>query len=377
MLGLTAFGLLLLMALGLWALWAQARRRHCQQELARAQREASERARAWQAHVATLDALTQATPLALILLDENGRLVWRSRAAEEVFVRGQVGAVPIFLYPALENSLEQTQADGLEHARQFNSDGSVYLIRSFMLSGPPRLLALTVEDVTELQRLGRTRRDFVANLSHDLRTPIATIQLLVETLQEGAVEKPKKRQKLLDSIAAQTLTLQQMVQELMDLSLIESGRMPLRLMSTPLSQIIEPALMRFSTSIERQQIRLQRAYDPHLTVLADVEILQRVLQNLLHNAIKFTPEGGVITIGSRESEDEVVISVRDTGPGIPAEHLDRIFERFYKTDSSRSSGGSGLGLAIAKHIVEGHGGRIWAESEPGQGAAFYFSLLRG
>lgn len=368
--------LLLMVVLAAWALWATIRLRGCGRELGQWRHRLSEAEQGQRQAEQKLAALAQAAPAAQILLDEKGQVAWANIGAQSLLT-SPVGEPPRFQHAALSEVIALTQRDGREHTRQFNLDGNVYLARSIPLPGPPSLIALTVEDVTELQRLGRARRDFVANISHDLRTPIATIQLLVETLQAGAMEKPKKRTKLLDGIASQTLTLQQLAQELMDLSMIESGRMPLRLVETPLSHIIDPAIARLMSQIERQHLQLVRQYDPHLQVLADAESLQRVLQNLLHNAIKFTPEGGVVAIGARATPDEVQVFVRDTGPGIPPEHLDRIFERFYKTDSSRTSGGSGLGLAIARHIVEGHGGRIWAESAPGEGATFYFTLLRG
>jgi two-component system phosphate regulon sensor histidine kinase PhoR len=371
---LTLLLIALLVLLTALALWALIGRRRARRETDAVHRQAADCTHDRIQLDQTLGALRQVMPSAVVLLDEQGRVVWTNEAAAGFLADGD--GFPVFSSQALSEVVAMTGRDKREHTRQFIEDSSVYLARSFVLDNRAQLLALTVEDVTELQRLGRARRDFVANISHDLRTPIATIQLLVETLQEGAFDKPKKREKLLDGIASQTLTLQQLAQELMDLSLIESGRMPLRLVETPLAQVIEPALNRLMSQIERQHIELVRAYNPDLTVLADAESLQRVLQNLLHNAIKFTPEDGAITITSQIEDDEVRISVSDTGPGIPPEHLDRIFERFYKTDSSRSSGGSGLGLAIAKHIVEGHGGRIWAESTPGAGAVFCFTLIR-
>ncbi len=317
----------------------------------------------------------------IFLVDEWGQLVWASKSARSL-MSAPDASLPAPLHQvigvhALVSMSERVFRDFQEHGRQFHLGDQVFWVRAIPIEGEPLLVALIVEDVTELQRLGRARRDFVANISHDLRTPIATIQLLVETLQLGAIDKPKKRRKLLNSIADQTLTLHQLAQELMDLSMIESGRLPLRLVPTPLESIIEPAITRFETQIEHKAIRIHRKFDADIMVLADPENMQRVLQNLLHNAIKFTPPGGNIEIGARMDAEEVLISIADSGPGIPHEHLDRIFERFYKTDPSRGDGGSGLGLAIARHIVEGHGGRIWAESEPGRGATFYFTLLRG
>ncbi len=376
MIWLDALALLLLIALAAWALWASLRYRRCREEKTRARELASEAGRARDQAERKLAALARAAPAAIILLDGEERVIWANDGAGALLT-SDVTALPRFRHQALCEVMALTARDGREHTRQFNLDETVYLAKSALVSDHPTLIAMTVKDVTELQRLGRARRDFVANISHDLRTPIATIQLLVETLQAGAIKNPKKRVKLLDRIASQSLTLQQLAQELMDLSVIESGRMPLRLVETPLDQIINPAVARMISQIERQSIQLILRYDHELTVLADVDSMQRVLQNILHNAIKFTPDGGVITIGAMPMEEEVQVFIQDTGPGISPEHLNRIFERFYKTDDSRSSGGSGLGMAIARHIIEGHGGRIWAESTPGEGATFYFTLLRG
>ena len=324
-----------------------------------------------------LDAVRVSARDLMLVVDEDGRVAWMSDSVRDfpgVDPHASLAQWP--LAASLSPLVQRAFREGREQSRQFQIEDRVYWARALPLAAHRGWIALTMEDVTELQRLGRARRDFVANISHDLRTPITTIQLLLETLQAGGLERPKKARRLLDRIADQTLTLQQLAQELMDLSMIESGRLPLRLAPTPLAQIIEPPLSRLETQIEHKALRLQRDYDPELRVLADADIAQRVIQNLLHNAIKFTPEGGAIIIGARPQGEDVLFFLRDSGPGIPPEHLDRIFERFYKTDPARRGGGSGLGLAIAKHIVEGHGGRIWAESAPGEGATFFFTLLR-
>jgi len=360
---------------GAWRLWRRCRR---MQATMRDLHGALEHARHEQERLAgLLDAVRVSAQDLMLVVDGNGRVAWMSDS-----VRGLQGEEPhpsLAQWPLATSLLPLVQRafrEGREQSRQFQIEDRVYWARALPLKSHRGWIALTVEDVTELQRLGRVRRDFVANISHDLRTPITTIQLLLETLQAGGLERPKKARKLLDRIADQTLTLQQLAQELMDLSMIESGRLPLRLAPTPLAHIIEPPLSRLETQIEHKSLRLQRDYDPELRVLADVDIAQRVIQNLLHNAIKFTPEGGAIVIGARPQGEDVLLFLQDSGPGIPPEHLDRIFERFYKTDPARRGGGSGLGLAIAKHIVEGHGGRIWAESAPGEGATFFFTLLR-
>ena len=327
-----------------------------------------------------LDAVRMTARAGLLLVTEDGEIVWRSESAKHLLSpTGEEDIASLsqtFLATSLIPLVHRAFSEQRNLSRQFQCNERVYWARVQPLEGKPALTSLTVEDVTELQRLGRARRDFIANISHDLRTPITTIQLLAETLRMGAIKEAKKAGRLLDSIIDQTLTLQQMAQELMDLSMIEAGRLPLRLQPTPLLRIIEPSISRLATQIEHRSLHIQRAYDPQLTVLADEEPLQRVIQNLLHNAIKFTPEGGKIIIGAHVEGDNVVVYMRDTGPGIPSEHLDRIFERFYKADPARTGSGSGLGLAIAKHIVEGHGGRIWGESQLGEGATFFFTLLR-
>ncbi len=327
-----------------------------------------------------LEGISLTAPVGLFLIDERARVVWFSHEARGWLMRGDaslpVSVHELIVIPPLLSLINRALQEEREEVREFQVEDRWYWAHIIPLPLPSRLWGLTVKDVTELQRLGRARRDFVANISHDLRTPITTIQLLVEMLQMEAVKDPQERQQLLESIADQTWTLQQMAQELMDLSMIESGRMPLRLRPTPLHAIIEPVLTRLDMQLRRKNLALQRRYEPDLAILADEEHMQRVIQNLLHNAIKFTPAGGRITIGARIMGEDVDVWIQDTGPGIPTEHLDRIFERFYKTDPARRGTGSGLGLSIARHIVEGHGGHIWAENGIESGAIIHFTLPR-
>lgn len=248
-------------------------------------------------------------------------------------------------------------------------------------------VALAIHDVTELQRLGRARRDFVANISHELRTPLASMQLLIETLLNKEVLDDRKiRLEIIDKISTQVEALGQLAQELLDLSLIESGKMPLKLASYPLRDIVEEQLKRLLPQAERKNIHLTLQVDPEINVLADQTMVGRVLSNLLHNAIKFTDRGQVTITAERchtidvthnaadLDETWVKVGVSDTGVGIPPDQLARIFERFYKLDRARKQSGTGLGLAIARHIVEAHGGRIWAENNKTSGVTFYFSL---
>ena len=239
----------------------------------------------------------------------------------------------------------------------------------------PRAYLLILQDLTRVRRLETVRRDFISNISHELRTPLASLRALADTLRDGALEDPPAARRFLDRMETEVDALTQMVQELLELSRIESGQVPFRLVPVAVAEVVLPPVERLRPQAERFVLQLTVDLPPDLPpVLADAERIQQVVTNLVHNAVKFTPSGGEVTISAVASGDEVVVSVRDTGVGIPADDLPRIFERFYKADHARSGGGTGLGLAIAKHIVQGHGGRIWAESVEGRGSTFYFSL---
>ncbi|MEO8289155.1 MAG: ATP-binding protein [Chloroflexota bacterium] len=244
--------------------------------------------------------------------------------------------------------------------------------------GPNGLVVL--QNVTELRRLERVRRDFVANIGHEIRTPLTSIKLLVETLSTAIDEDPEAAKNFLSRIDVELDGLTQLVRELLELSRIESGRVQLNRRAVPVADLLERATARLRAQAERAGLTLTVNVAPGLpSADADPERIEQVLVNLLHNAIKFTEPGGQITLGADRDPSSVVICVADTGVGVPTEDLPRIFERFYKVDKSRTGsrdrdGGTGLGLAIAKHLVQAHGGQIWAESNPGEGTTFYFSI---
>lgn len=232
-----------------------------------------------------------------------------------------------------------------------------------------------LQNLTPIRRLQTVRRDFISNISHELRTPLASLKAVVETLRDVALDDPQAARRFLDRADHEVDALTQMVQELLELSRIESGKVPLRLSPAPLSDVVLPAVERLQPQIERNELELIVDLPAGLPrVLADASRIQQVVTNLVHNATKFTPPGGRITVSAEEKEGMVVVRVRDTGAGVPAADLPRIFERFYKTDRARSSGGTGLGLAIARHLVQAHGGEIWAKSKEGKGSSFFFSL---
>jgi two-component system, OmpR family, phosphate regulon sensor histidine kinase PhoR len=239
----------------------------------------------------------------------------------------------------------------------------------------PAHVLFVVQDLTQLRHLETLRRDFLSNLSHELRTPLAALKALVETLLDHALEDPPAARRFLAQMETEVDSLSLMVQELLELSRIESGKVPLQLQAVAPRDLLVKAATRLALQIERAGLILEVVCREDLpAVLADPLRIEQVLVNLLHNAIKFTPAEGRLRISAERAESHIVFTVQDTGQGIPAEALPRIFERFYKADRARSGGGSGLGLAIARHLVETHAGRIWVESREGQGSSFFFTL---
>jgi two-component system phosphate regulon sensor histidine kinase PhoR len=236
---------------------------------------------------------------------------------------------------------------------------------------------MLLQNLTRQRYLETVRRDFISNISHELRTPLASLKALTETLQEGALEDPPAAHKFLMQIENEVDSLSHMVSELLELSRIESGQVPLRLRPASPYEILQKTLDRLGIQAERSGLKVVIDCDPNIPpVLADPSRLEQVVGNLFHNAIKFTPAGGQIILSAKPQNGNVLFCVSDSGIGIPADELPRIFERFYKTDRARAGGGTGLGLAIAKHVVEAHGGTIWAESIESQGSKFFFIIPR-
>jgi two-component system phosphate regulon sensor histidine kinase PhoR len=239
----------------------------------------------------------------------------------------------------------------------------------------PGSTLLLFQDITQIQQLETVRQDFISNISHELRTPLASLKALTETLQEGALDDPPAAHRFLERMQTEVDSLSLMVSELLELSRIESGRVPLHITTVQPCEILSQAVDRLRLQAERSRLSLStKCSDDIPDISADAKRLEQVLVNLLHNAIKFTPEGGAIEARAQDRENRVIFSIEDTGVGIPSEDLLRIFERFYKSDRSRSSTGTGLGLAIARHLVEAHGGNIWVESAEGEGSIFSFSI---
>lgn len=247
-------------------------------------------------------------------------------------------------------------------------------------------VVLVFHDITDLRRLEKIRKDFVANVSHELRTPLTSIKGYVEALLDGAKDDPVASAKFLDIILKQSDRLNLIIEDLLELSKIESGDMSFREEPIELKSLVERALSVVKPIADKNHHHLATAIDSRLpAVTGDEERLVQVLTNLLDNAIKYTPKGGTITVGATrilplgETEplpNAIDISVADTGIGIPEQDRPRVFERFYRVDKGRSRelGGTGLGLAIVKHIVEGHGGQVWVEANQPRGSRFVVRL---
>ena len=234
---------------------------------------------------------------------------------------------------------------------------------------------LLVQDLTRVRRLETVRRDFISNVSHELRTPLASLKALTETLQSGALADPEAGPRFLSRISAEVDALTQMAQELLDLSRIESGQVELILAPLAPKSLVTSAADRMRMQAERAGLKLLiKCEDDLPNIRADKSRLEQVLVNLLHNAVKFTKPGGEVALEAESANGGMRFAVRDTGVGIPAESLSRIFERFYRVDKSRTGSGTGLGLSISKHIIEAHGGKIWAESDERHGSVFYFVI---
>jgi two-component system phosphate regulon sensor histidine kinase PhoR len=235
---------------------------------------------------------------------------------------------------------------------------------------------LVFHDLTRLKQLERTRQEFVANVSHELRTPLSLIKGYVETLLDGAKDNPQVAVKFLQTIDRNAERLKLLIEDLLTLSELESGKMQLDLQPVALRPLIEKVIGDFKSRAEARQVRLiDEAAD--VRVRADARRLEQVLCNLIDNAIKYGRPQGTVSVRSRPAKGQYIeVSIEDDGPGIPSESLERIFERFYRVDKARSreQGGTGLGLSIVKHIVQNHGGKAWARSEFGRGSAFCFTV---
>jgi len=236
---------------------------------------------------------------------------------------------------------------------------------------------IVLHDITDLRKLERVRRDFVANVTHEFKTPLTAIQGFAETLLGGAIDDPQNRLRFLEIILEHSRRLARLTDDLLKLSKMDADRLELEIRRLSVSQFVESCIETTQRPAAEKDLRISVNLPPDVPdIAADRRRLAEVLQNLLDNALQYTPAGGQIMVSASADDSEVTFTVSDTGIGIPQSDQPRIFERFYRVDVARSRevGGTGLGLAIAKHLVEVHGGRLWVESEVGQGSQFHFTV---
>ncbi len=238
-----------------------------------------------------------------------------------------------------------------------------------------RGVVAVIGDVTKLRRLETMRKDFVANVSHELKTPLTSIKGFVETLLDGDLEDKDTTRKFMTIIFQEAERLNNLIHDLLDMSKLESGQTELRKKQVELEPLVDSVILSISNRINEKKLKLDK--DIQAKVLwGDEGLIKELFINLIDNSVKYTPPGGKISVGTLKEKGETIIYVRDTGYGIPTENLSRIFERFYRVDKGRSRemGGTGLGLSIVKHIVERHGGKVAVQSEFGKGSEFKVTI---
>jgi len=322
----------------------------------------------------------------LLLLDRHHRIYLANRAFKNLFrvkaeLRGKT-IVEALRVPELDALVKRvdTESQVFDYDLKLPDLNERWLrvnaAAVFNSAGERDGTILVFHDLTRLKQLERTREEFVANVSHELRTPLSLIKGYVETLLDGARHNPDVAERFLKIIERNAQRLDLLIQDLLTISALESGRMKLNPQPVDLHSLAEKVLNDLHSKAEARSTTLINELPP-LLAQVDANRLDQVFANLVDNAIKYGRHQGRVTVGGRPTETGMIeVFVTDDGPGIPKEALDRVFERFYRVDKARSrdQGGTGLGLSIVKHIIQSHGGEVWAESELGKGATFYFTL---
>lgn len=318
----------------------------------------------------------------VLMTDSSGALVLANPAAEgllglkEGAVRGKPLIEAVHDHD-VDSVVTRCLRSGLQQQAQIDSLAGRFLrvIAVPLHVGGEKGAVVIVQDLTELRTLQTMRREFVGNVSHELRTPIAGIKAIVDTLRDGAMNDSAVAGDFLNRLDSEVDRMTQMINELIELSRIETGSIKLNLGPVDINEVARDVVERLRPQADRKHVALKANLSDGLPSLAaDRQRVEQVITNIVHNAIKFTPSGGSVTVATKLDGAAVLTEVTDTGIGISRQDLPHIYERFFKADKSRSTSGTGLGLAIAKHTVQAHGGNVWVRSEEGKGSTFGFSL---
>ncbi len=332
-----------------------------------------------------LESIIRSMTDAVVTFDINGSVLLINPPARELFkLRTETGTLHINDFSAVPVVTEMFR-EALSGKKEMKGEIpfeertlKVVLAPLRNQDGDIRGIVAVLQDVTKEKRLEMLRREFVANVSHELRSPLSLLQGYVEALADGLAENEEERGQYLDILLDETLRLRRLVNDLLDLTQMETGNMTMRFDKISLSELIKRVTDRLRPLFaEKGKEMIIAVPDDIPPVSGDEDRLQQVLVNLLDNAAKFTPEGGVVRVSAVTGHDRVDISVTDSGPGIPETELEQVWERFYKADKARTrdeAGGTGLGLAIVKNIIQAHRGSVSVTSEPGRGTTFKVSL---
>ena len=374
-------GIFGVLALGFLILWRRevAWRMRYMLQARRRQREAENCLSESEAREGLLQGAINATEDLLLVTDPDLQVQYVNLAAQQFF--GVLEGTPSLIGFTGNLELESLAMEvkelgvGEEIERVILVKDRPYRVRALTMSTG---VGLALTNIAELQRLSRARQDMITNLSHELRTPLTSLRLLADTLRGPAGQEPGVAHDLVEKIVVEVDQLHQMSEELLDLAAIESGRQVMRLVPVAVGDLLLGPVERLKDQAERRNVRTNLKLDPEMRVLADREQAARAVLNVLHNAIKYSPEGGEVVISAEAVPEEgrVILSIMDAGPGIPPDELERVFERFYRSNWAWGTPGTGLGLAIARHILQAHGGRIWAENRrlPERGAIFHLAF---
>jgi len=319
---------------------------------------------------------------ALLVLDGDARIIMCNRAALQLlsWKEAPIGRTLLeaIRQPALHDLARRVRRDGkAPHQVEVETrGGKTLLARAAYLSGSDGGVVLVMRDITELRRLEHVRRDFVANVSHELRTPVSTIRATAEALLNGALDDRDHAERFSRALLRNAERLSRIISDLLDLSRAEAGEREIEPQPVPVGVAVHRALEIVEDNAQKRGLTIESDIEPNVAVQADEKAFDHVLLNLIDNAVKYTPDGGCVQVWARKWSCDVRIEVRDTGPGVPEQHRERIFERFYRVDKGRSRdlGGTGLGLAIVRHLVESMGGKVGYQPRDPEGSIFWVTL---